>query len=118
MRVYFCAECGAYYPGSISVCEECKAELPGDSWAEVTDEELRQLEYVDEFDLPPWAQSWEYDVVRLRVDEEAGGLGYTAQVLKRMGQRGWELVGIVPVAGDDGLRFGVFKRAWGGDSPD
>ncbi len=70
------------------------------------------LEYIEEFDLPPGLPTWEYDVIRLKSDTEAGGLVYTSELLNRMGERGWELVSIVPLADKDGPRYGVFKRSW------
>lgn len=112
MRIYFCPECGAYALGPASVCQECQTELPEDSWAEVDEEELRQLEYVEEFDVPPGIPLWEYDVVRLKSDSEQGGLTYTTELLNRMGEKGWELVSIVPLGDRDGPRYGVFKRSW------
>ena len=112
MIIYFCSDCGAYSVGPVSNCEECQAELPDDNWTEINDEEFRQLEYIDEFDLPPGLPTWEYDVIRLKSDAEAGGLEYTNELLNRMGERGWELVSIVPLADQDGPRYGVFKRSW------
>lgn len=112
MKIYFCPECGAYDFGPASVCDECQAELPEESWAEVSEEEVRQLEYVDDFDLPPGLPVWEYDVVRLKSDVDQGGAAYTAQLLKRMGDKGWELVSISPMGDKDGPRYGVFKRCW------
>ena len=115
MKVYFCLQCGAYSTYRASVCPDCQAELPQDSWVEVTEEELRQLEYVEEFDLPPGFPVWEYDVVRLKSDADEGGLAYTNDLLNRMGQKGWELVKITPLGDGDGPRYGVFKRIWAGD---
>ena len=43
---------------------------------------------------------------------DAGGLNYTAALLKRMGDKGWELVNIVPLGDKEGPRYGVFKRSW------
>ena len=114
MRIYFCAECGAYST-QFSVCEECQAQLPEDAWAEVSEEELRTLEYVDAFDLPPGIPLWEYDVVRLKPDSEPGGVNYTSELLNRMGGKGWELVSVSPLGDTSGPRYGVFKRSWGGD---
>lgn len=112
MIIYFCSDCGAYSVGPASNCEECQAELPDDNWTEINDEEFQQLEYIEEFDLPPGLPTWEYDVIRLKSDAEAGGLDYTSELLNRMGERGWELVSIVPFADKDGPRYGVFKRSW------
>lgn len=112
MRVYFCPDCSTYSVGHASFCNECDAEIPEESWSEVTEEELHQLEYVADFELPPALPTWEYDVVRLKSDAEPGGLHYTTELLKRMGEKGWELVSIVPLADKDGPRYGVFKRSW------
>ena len=112
MKVYFCPDCGAYSTASDAACEECHAELPEDSWAEVTDEELQQLDYVEDLDLPPGMPAWEYDVVRLKSDDDAGGLTYTTELLNRMGEKGWELVSIVPLGNGEWPRYGVFKRSW------
>ena len=112
MKIFFCPKCGAYAYGIASVCEECHEPIPEDSWADVTDEEIHQLEYVEEFDLPPGLPVWEYDVVRLKSDAEEGGVSYTNQLMNRMGDKGWELVNIVPLGDKNGPRFGVFKRCW------
>ena len=53
MKIYFCPECGEYTLGPTSVCEECHSDIPDNSSAEVTEEEVNQLEYVEEFDFPP-----------------------------------------------------------------
>ena len=118
MRVYFCPNCGAYSLGPVSVCDECQAPLPEDAWAEISEEELRQLEYVDEIDRAPSLPGWEYEVLRLKSDAEAGGLNYTTELLNRMGEKGWELVSIVPLGDKDGPRYGVFKRSWAEDYED
>ena len=115
MKVYFCAECGAYSMGPASVCEECQSELADDNWAEISDEELHTLEYVDEFDLPPGLPVWEYEVVKLKSGDEPGGLNFTSELLNRMGDSGWELVEIAALRDLDGPRYGVFKRSWSGD---
>ena len=115
MKVYFCLQCGTYSTYQASVCPDCQAELTQDSWVEVTEEELRQLEYVEEFDLPPGLPVWEYDVVRLKSDADEGGLAYTNELLNGMGQKGWELVKITPLGDKDGPRYGVFKRIWAGE---
>ena len=112
MKIYFCPECGAYSASPDPFCKECHVELPRDSWAEVTSEELQQLEYVEEFELPVGLPSWEYDVVRLKSDADTGGIQYTTAILKGMGDKGWELVNIVPLGDKDGPRYGVFKRSW------
>ena len=115
MRINFCPECGAYSVGPVLVCGECQADLPEESWAEITEEELHQLEYIDEFDLPPGLPRWEYDVVKLKSDADAGGVKYTSELLGRMGEKGWELVSVVPLGSGQGPRYGVFKRSWDGD---
>ena len=114
MKIHYCRECGAYSIGPATVCDECRADLPEDSWAEVSEGEFRQLQYVDGFDMAPGLPAWEYEVVRLKSDSEAGGLNYTDDLLNRMGEKGWELVSIVPLGDRDGPRFGVFKRTWEG----
>ena len=112
MKIFFCPECGGYSLGPASSCDECQAELPEDSWAEVTEEELQQLEYVDDFHLPSGLPTWEYDVVKLKSDADEGGLNYTTTLLKKMGDKGWELVNITPLSDKDGPRYGIFKRVW------
>ena len=111
MKIYFCPECGGYSLGPASSCDECQSELPGDSWAEVTEEELQQLEYADDFILPSGLPSWEYDVIKFKTDLEEGGRVYTSNLLKRMGDKGWELVDITTLDGQ-GNKYGIFKRAW------
>lgn len=112
MLVHFCHECGALTLGPATHCGECRAELEEDSWAEVSEEELRQLEYIDEFDLPPGLPAWEYDVIKLKPEADAGGLAYNTEVLNRMGEKGWELVSVVSSGRDDGSCYGVFKRSY------
>ena len=53
MKIYFCPECGAYDFGDGSVCIDCDEPIPTDSWADLTEEELADLDYADEFELPP-----------------------------------------------------------------
>ena len=112
MRIFFCPECGGYSLGPASHCDECQSPLPEDSWAEVSEEELTQLEYIDDFELPPGLPSWEYDVVRLKSSADDDCVRYSNQVLNRMGESGWELVSIVPLAKEGGPNFAVFKRSW------
>ena len=81
-------------------------------WAEVSEEELRQLEYAEEFDYPVGLPSWEYEVVKLRSDDEFGGLIYTSELLNLMGDKGWELVDIVSLDDKENSRYGIFKRSW------
>ena len=104
MKIFFCPECGGYSLGPASSCDECQAELPEDSWAEVTEEELQQLEYVDDFHLPSGLPTWEYDVVKLKPDADPSQ--------KKMGDKGWELVNITPLSDENGPRYGIFKRVW------
>ena len=111
MKIYFCPECGGYTLGPASSCDECQAELPSDSWADVTEEELQQLEYADDFVIPSGLPAWEYDVVKFKTDLEEGGPVYTSNLLKRMGDKGWELVDITTLDGQ-GNKYGIFKRAW------
>lgn len=112
MKIYFCQECGAYSLGTESNCEECQAMISDEGWADVTQEELDQLDFVDEFDLPPGLPVWEYEVVRLKTDDDDDSLTYTTQLLTRMGEKGWELVDVVSLNGAGSTRFGVFKRCW------
>lgn len=112
MKFYFCPECGSYSTAPDPYCEECHSQLPEDSWAELTEEEVTQLEYVEEFDLTPGLPVWEYEVVKVKSDAEYGGFDYTTQLLNLMGEKGWELVNITPLGDKDGPRYGVFKRAW------
>jgi hypothetical protein len=112
MKIYFCPECGGYSIGPASHCDQCHAPLPEDSWADVSEEELTQLEYIDEFELPPSLPSWEYDVIRLRSGADDDSVRYSTQLLNRMGDSGWELVDIVSFEGENSPRFGVFKRSW------
>ena len=112
MKIFFCPECGGYYLGPATACDECQTPLPEDSWAEVTEEELQQLQYVDDFDLASDLPAWEYDVVKLKTDESEGGINYTTILLKKMGDKGWELVNITPLGDRDGPRYAIFKRVW------
>ena len=112
MKIFFCPECGGYSLGPASACDECQTPLPEDSWAEVTEEELQQLQYVDDFDLTSDIPAWEYDVVKLKTDESEGGINYTTILLKKMGDKGWELVNITPLGDGNGPRYGIFKRVW------
>ena len=75
----------------------------------MTEEEVTQLEYVEEFDLTPGLPVWEYEVVKVKSDAEPGGFDYTTQLLNRMGENGWELVNITPLGDKDGPRYGVFQ---------
>lgn len=112
MKIYFCPECGAYDFSLATICDECEASIPEDSWADVSEEELNQLDYVEEFDYTPGLPTWEYDVMRFKPDEDETGINYNVLLLNNMGDKGWELVSIVPLGDKDGPRYGVFKRAW------
>jgi hypothetical protein len=115
MRIFFCPECGAYSRVPASHCDECQAALPEDSWDEVTEEELHQLEHIHEHELPPGLPSWEYDVIKLRSGADGDGMVYNSEVLRGMGDKGWELVSILPPKDGETAQYGVFKRSW---SPD
>ena len=114
MKIFFCPECGGYSLGPASSCDECQSELPSDSWAEVTEEELQQLEYADDFILPSGLPSWEYDVVKFKTDSKKDGMNYTSNLLRRMGDKGWELVDITTLDAYEG-QYGIFKRPWDDD---
>ncbi|MDP6514633.1 MAG: DUF4177 domain-containing protein, partial [SAR202 cluster bacterium] len=98
--------------GPASHCDECQSPLPEDSWAEVSEEELTQLEYIDDFELPPGLPSFEYDVIRLKSSADGDAVRYSNHVLNRMGESGWELVNIVAASGEKAPNFAVFKRSW------
>ena len=110
MKIFFCPECGGYSLGPASNCDECQSELPEDSWAEVTEEELQQLEYVEDFHPPSGLPTWEYDAIKLKSDSDQGGLEYTTVLLKRMGDKGWELVNITSLGAEEDQKYAVFKR--------
>ena len=112
MRIFFCPECGAYSKVPASQCDRCQAAVPEDSWDEVSEEELHQLEYIHEHELPPGLPSWEYDVVRLRSGADGSGMVYNSEVLNRMGDKGWELVSILTPGEGETAQYGVFKRSW------
>lgn len=112
MKVYFCPECGAYDYGTESACCDCDEPIPSDGWSDVTEEELAELDYIEEFDLPPGLPSWEYEVIRIKTASEDDRLDYTLHMLNSMGDRGWELVNIVPLGNNADVNYGVFKRAW------
>ena len=112
MKIYFCPDCGGYTLGPASACDECQRPLPEDSWAEVTEEELQQLEYAEDFDIPSTVSAWEYDVVKLKSDSDSGGVDYSTAVLKGMGEKGLELVNITPLGSSDEPRYGIFKRGY------
>ncbi|MDP6715777.1 MAG: DUF4177 domain-containing protein [SAR202 cluster bacterium] len=112
MKIFFCPECGGYSLGPASHCDECQSPLPEDSWAEVSEEELTQLEYIDDFERPPGLPSFEYDVIRLKSSADGDAVRYSNHVLNRMGESGWELVNIVAASGEKAPNFAVFKRSW------
>jgi hypothetical protein len=122
MKIYFCAECGAYDFVYTDACSECQEPIPEDSWSDLPDEDLTQLDYIEEFDLPNCIPGWEYEVIRLTSFAEGQAASdeaaqdqtriFTEHLLNRMGDKGWELVNIVPLDGKDGPSYGVFKRAW------
>ena len=127
MKLYFCSECGAYDFGHADVCRECQEPISEDSWADVSDEDVTQLDYIEDFDTIEGLPTWEYEVIKLKAPSDNHvdhGQGtdevdaseqiriYNEHLLNRMGSKGWELVEIVPLGDKDGPRYGVFKRAW------
>lgn len=127
MRIYFCPECGAYDFGQSDVCNECQEPIPEENWADVSDDDLTQLDYIEEFDMVGGLPSWEYEVIKLKAvsngleanqqvtedqDISERTRVYNEHLLNRMGDKGWELVNIVPFGDKDGPRYGVFKRSW------
>ena len=112
MKIYFCPDCGAYDFGAGDLCVDCDEPIPHDNWTDVSEEELAELDYADEFDLPPGLPSWEYEVMRLDTIAEDDRQHYTIQLLNSMGDKGWELVSIGALGRNDDSQYGVFKRAW------
>ena len=113
MKIFFCPECGGYSLGPASSCDECQAGLPEDSWAEVTEEELQQLQYVEDFHLPEGTPVWEYDVIKLKADDsDERTISYTTALLKKMGDTGWELIDITSFSNKSDYKYAVFKRLW------
>ena len=122
MKIYFCPECGAYEFSYTDVCHECQEPLPEDNWADVSDEDLTQLDYIEEFDTVDGVTGWEYEVIKLKSSSNGRGADdqdvleqtrvYNEHLLNRMGDKGWELVNIVPMGDESGHGYGVFKRAW------
>ncbi len=110
MRIYFCPECGSYDFGSGATCVDCDEPVPPNSWTDVSDEDFAQLDYVEGFDLPLGLPCWEYEVVRLNATGN-DGVSYISHLLNSMGDKGWELINIVPLGGD-GAQYGIFKRSW------
>ena len=112
VKIFFCPECGAYDFDDGEVCIDCDEPIPADSWADVSEEELAELDYADEFELPPGLPSWEYEVVRLETIAEDDKQQFAMQLLNKMGSNGWELVSIEAVGQSNDRQYGVFKRAW------
>ena len=112
MKIYFCPECGAYDFNDGNTCVDCNEPIPPDSWADVTQEEIAELDYAEEFELPPGLPSWEYEVIKLETVAEDDKLHYTMHLLNSMGDKGWELVSIEAGGGREDKQYGVFKRAW------
>ena len=112
MKIYFCPECGAYDFTDGSTCLDCNEPIPPDSWADISEEEIGELDYAEEFELPPGLPSWEYEVVKLESVAEDDRLQYTMHLLNSMGDKGWELVSIEGGRKSDAKQYGVFKRAW------
>ena len=100
MKIYFCPECGAYDLNYTDVCHECREPLPEGSWAEVSDEDLTQLDYVEEFDTVDGMPGWEYEVIKLKGSSNGHGADdqvdleqtrvYNEHLLNRMGDKGWD----------------------------
>lgn len=112
MKIYFCPECGSYSLEPATNCHDCQTQLTESSGVEISEEELAQFHYIDEFELPPGLAPWEYDVIRLNLGETTSNMSYIDQLLNRMGQSGWELVSIVSLTVKDEPKFAVFKRSW------
>ena len=112
MKVYFCPECGTYDFGAGMVCEDCAEPISLDGWMELSEDELAEFDYVEEFELPPGLPSWEYEVIRLKAVAEDDKFDYTTRLLNSMGSKGWELVGIETLGKGEGAHYGVFKRGW------
>ncbi|MCH2310834.1 MAG: DUF4177 domain-containing protein, partial [SAR202 cluster bacterium] len=94
------------------VCDECLAKLPPDSWVEITEEELQQLEYIDDFEPREDIPTWEYEVLKLKSDSIESVVEYNKTLLNGMGEKGWELVRITSMGDSESDSFGVFKRSW------
>ena len=112
MKIYFCPECGAYDFGAGDLCLDCDELIPSDSWADVSEEELAELSYAEEFELPPGLPSWEYEVMKLEPVSEDDKRQYMMRLLNSMGNNGWELVSIEASGRHNDKQYGVFKRAW------
>ncbi len=110
MRIIFCSECGEYSLDPATKCDICDSSLPEDGWAEVSEDDLVQLDYVDDMEYESHLPIWEYEVIRLNARADA--VKYNTELLNRMGDAGWELVSVEPSSDSESVRFGVFKRAW------
>ena len=111
MKIFFCSDCGGYTLWPSKICDECPTALQQDSWVEITEEELQQLEYMNDFDLPENMPTWEYEVIKLKSEYEESSLQYIETSLKIMGSQGWELVKITSIDNTTDS-FGIFKRMW------
>ncbi len=107
MRIIFCSECGEYSLDPATKCDICDSSLPKDGWAEVSGEDLVQLDYVDDMEYEPNLPIWEYEVIKFNPNSES--VAYNMELLNRMGDAGWELVS---VESSSETRYGIFKRAW------
>ncbi len=110
MRIIFCSECGEYSLDPATKCDICDSSLPDDGWAEVSGEDLVQLDYVDDMEYEPNLPIWEYEVIKLSPNLDA--VKYNTELLNRMGDAGWELVSVESPAELSEARYGIFKRAW------
>ncbi len=110
MRIIFCSECGEYSLDPATKCDICDSSLPEDGWAEVSGEDLVQLEYVDGMEYESNLPIWEYEVIRLNANLDS--VKYNTELLNRMGDAGWELVSVESSSDSAAARYGIFKRAW------
>ncbi len=110
MRIIFCPECGEYSLDPATKCDICDSSLPDDGWAEVSGEDLVQLDYVDDMDYEPNLPIWEYEVIKLSPGLDS--VTYNTELLNRMGDAGWELVSVESSTEKSETRYGIFKRAW------
>ena len=110
MRIIFCSECGEYSLDPATKCDICDSSLPEDGWAEVSGEDLVQLEYVDGMEYESNLPIWEYEVIRLNANLDS--VKYNTELLNRMGDAGWELVSVESSSDSTAARYGIFKRAW------
>ncbi len=110
MRIIFCSECGEYSIDPATKCDVCDSSLPEDGWADISEEDLVQLDYIDDLEYEPGLPLWEYEVIKLNAKSDAAK--YNAELLNRMGDAGWELVSVEASSDFNSTRFGIFKRAW------